>query len=161
MLSNFLDTYWILYLLLNRKRGILFSTSSWMTLGILSMHTRLFNVFCVLTWDTKAGFCAVNLAMNHYLGLVLCGYVRYFRERSHSCSDRWRVSLYMLWCKARAKLNSMIWMGLWCQHLLLKKSMDLYVSLQMQLYLWDPAGLGVGFSEKSTAFQWELCAKFP
>lgn len=54
----------------------------------------------------------------------------------------------------------MIWMRLWCQHLLFKKSMDLYVSLQMQLYLWDPASLGLGFSEKSTAFQWEPCAKF-
>lgn len=38
--------------------------------------------------------------------------------------------------------------------------MDLYVSLQMQLYLWDPASLGVDFSEKSTASQWELCVKF-
>lgn len=51
-------------------------------------------------------------------------------------------------------------MRLWCQRLLFKKSMDLYVSLQVQLYLWDPASLGVGFSEKSAASQWEARAKF-
>lgn len=51
-------------------------------------------------------------------------------------------------------------MRLWCQRLLFKQSMDLYVSLQIQLYLWDPAGLELGFPEKSTASQWEACAEF-
>lgn len=48
-------------------------------------------------------------------------------------------------------------MRLSCQHLLFQKILHLCASLQMQLYLWGPPGLGLGSSEKSADYQWELC----
>lgn len=93
----------------------------WTSLCILNNHT----VSCseINTCRYKSSLlCSSSIATNRYLGLVCYGHVRYFRERSHSCGSRWRISLYMLQCRARAKINSMIWMRLSCQHLLFKEN---------------------------------------